>query len=324
MGFGYWATDLWKVGYCKSIEIRILGRRTIGRDKMIVYEQDNVQEIKEIIKKNLKWGNIAQAANVLSSKIDQLHSAGGVQVCRDLLNEFSIEVRGKYPSLLFSEGYILFRERQLDEAISLLEIARLNAKMLHQQDLGVKCYLELGRAYQRKDKFQKAYQQLWEAHQLIPSIKDNSLQADLYLSLSRICPDIGALKSGIEFANKALDIFNENNNILGQFECLWLMSLIFRQLGNYQEATNQLETAKLYHSAGNLDQQAYTKLVNSELHINWYKGYLPEALKKGMQLKELADNISDDIQRIFARILLGNLYRGIGEYEKAQYYYVRI
>lgn len=286
---------------------------------MVMNEIGNAQEIEEAVSKYLEQGDTEKAVGILGNNIEQLLEQEEWQRCRVLLDKFRTDIHDQYPELLYASGCTYLREGKLDKAVQFLQKAKVISLRLEQPVIAVKCYLELGHVYQGREDFQTALNYVHEVDALMQFVTDIGVKAKYYVRWAELHLDLGELRKGIEDAETAYKLFLQKNDISGQFDSLWLMAIGFRQLGYYHQAASRLEMARQCHSVGNLSPQKYINLINALAHVNWYAGNLSEAIKQAVQFETVADTHST--KQHYARILLGNLYRAIGDYHAAQHYY---
>jgi tetratricopeptide (TPR) repeat protein len=227
------------------------------------------------------------------------------------------------PDLHLVEAQALLELAQLDEAIDRLEQTQAWFDRLHRPDGELHCLLLLARIHHRQEDLDTARLFTEEAavflhtHPLLPA----DLQADTYLCLARLSPNVGQLALGLHLAQQSLYFYAETRNQSGQFDATLLIALIARQIGHFQTATTYLNRAKRWHSRWNLPINSWLSLISAEAHSAWYQGDLSQARAILESAFPLVDQNPASKFRVYLRLTLANVLRGQGEFDRAEALY---
>lgn len=224
----------------------------------------------------------------------------------------------------FSRGMVAMRSGAIEEALHHLQAAESLYQSPAQSARAIRCVIEIARIYHAQEDFHSANHHLSEKAELwiaqAPAIQP-SLRAYFHLHTAHLATDIGQLNRSIEHAQQALMLYAECNELLGQFRAQLRVARNMIQLGAYQEADSRLKLTREYFHIGKLGAQSEALLLNAEIHLRWYQWHYIDALRLGQLYLKLADHAQLRNARIYARILLGNLYRDMAEYRPAAYWY---
>lgn len=283
-------------------------------------ESENVPTIIASITAQQKAQNYDAAIEIIFDDSDLLFGHKDWQMLRAILDAFPASLSKTDPRILYVTGRFLGRTGCIDNAINCLQKSEIHFSQ-SQPLRAAKCCLELARLYHTREDFRTAYHWVHEAESHLSQAENEPLQADFLFRLAELCPDIGKLHESQTYAMQALEKFKCNGDVYGQFNASRLLAQVATQLGDYQETASRLEMARQYHRAGELMPELYVYILNEQTHLEWYKGNLAQALKCANELKEFADKFKLDQQKVYARILLGNIYRANGEFESARHWF---
>lgn len=283
-------------------------------------ESRNVPAIIASITEQQKAQNYDVAIEIIFDNSDLLFGHKNWQMLRAILDAFPASLSKIDPRILYVAGRFLGRTGCIDNAINCLQKAEIHFSQ-NQPLRAAKCCLELARLYHTREDFRTAYHWVLEAESHLSEEENVPLQADFLFRLAELCPDIGKLHESQTYARQALVKFKRNGDVYGQFNASRLLAQVATQIGDYQETASRLEMARQYHRAGELMPELYVYILNEQTHLEWYKGNFTQALKCANELKEFADKFKLEQQRVYARILLGNIHRANGEFESARQWY---
>ena len=235
-----------------------------------------------------------------------------------LLEAFPLELP---VNLLYLKGQLLMQTGRYQEASHTLHRTKILALRQQLFSQAINCCLKLASLYQQREDFQTALYHIQEAENIAHDIADQDARASLWLSLAELCPDIGQLEKSSQYARDAFHIFSLAGDCEGQFKALYLLAIVNRQLGQYDEASSRLEMARQCQQAGELSASHHAQVLSAEAHLLWYQGRIREAISKAQIFRRIADSNNFHKQRVYAHILLGNLYRAWGQYEEAERWY---
>jgi len=91
--------------------------------------------------------------------------------------------------------------------------------------------------------------------------------------------------------------------------------------GNYAEAEQKLQQAQQHWQGGELGTLAEGQLLKVQLHLAWYQRQFVDALQMAQHYLRLVDGEEHQHEQIYARLLLGNLYRDAGQFRTAHVWY---
>ncbi len=265
------------------------------------------------------------AALLLATHLEALLGHCAEIVLAELLTHFPADVLNQTPDLHYVQGMLHTKAGRLNEAINLLERAKFSYRISqHNFDQAARCCLEIVRIYLSREHFAVAYHYLIDELQpLIEQgvIHNPQIRARFCLRMAEITPDIGKLQESLRYAQEALALYQAANDIPGQFYALVRLASASAHVGDYEQAASYLEMAKTYHTLGNLGQLEQARLLNLVIHLRWYVGNLETALQQAHQYCALVDGEEYSNFRVYARMLLGNLQRGLGEFAAAESWY---
>ncbi len=262
-----------------------------------------------------------QAAALLFTHVEGLIEHEGWSVARELLARFPAALFDSEPALLYIRGLVYAHADELHRADSYLQRARMFFKQGCDFANAVRCCLELARIYQRREDFRTAHLLLQETERLLQRVERGQMSAQFFYRLAELYPDIGRLRDGDRYAQRALSQFELRGDLAGQFKTLRLLAIIARQQGRYQEAGGYLEMAKGLFPVGDFTPAQHAFVLNSEAHLLWYKRQLPQALATAQTLAQHAAAHNITKQRVYAQTLIGNVHRAQGDYAAAEQAY---
>ncbi len=269
---------------------------------------------------HLDQAEFVQAATLLIAQLPpQLPTALQPQV-NTLLARFPAALRADNPDLLYLQS-LLLAQTQTEVAATQLVRALLLYRAQGQLKRAANCYFELIRIYAQREDFRTALLYVGEAEALLHQLTDPRLEAQLFLRLAELCPDLGRLQESIDYAQRALTGFRAQGEIQQQFKTHILLAVLHRQLGDYHAAEAQLELGRRLHQAGQLGDEAYTRVLNAAAHLAWYRGDLSAAQQHAEQLVHYTDKTKLPKAKVYSALLLGNLYRAQGFFATAQHWY---
>ncbi|MCB0126590.1 MAG: hypothetical protein KDE58_30240, partial [Caldilineaceae bacterium] len=97
--------------------------------------------------------------------------------------------------------------------------------------------------------------------------------------------------------------------------------IVHRQSGSYAEAAAALEVAERLHQAGQLDDEARSRILNGKVHLAWYRGDLTCAQQLAEQLVTVTKNAGFPKAQVYSALLLANLQRAMGQFAMALQWY---
>lgn len=285
-------------------------------------QQVNPQEAIITVRNLVEQHNFLQAVPLLISHCEQFIKQEGPQKVLDLLTYIPPTLVSLFPELSYVFGLIYIETEQPDQAILFLQKVKTYYAQHANIDGLIKCYLELIHIYQKREDFQTAFLYVQDASYLAEKTSNALSKITFLIRLGELCPDIGKLAEGTQYLEQAVQLIRLYPDLkYEEFRILCLLSLLYRQLGQYRDANSWLEMAKQLYKSGGISPTRYPDLLNSEAHIHWYMGNIEQALDRAIQLREAVDNLNLGKRRIYARMLLGNLQRAFNQYATASAFY---
>lgn len=266
-----------------------------------------------------------QAAVLLAEHIHTLLDICGTALGTEVLTHFPPALFHENRDLYYVEGMLYARTGQVTEAIKQLERARFSYTIAPAKvEQAVRCSLELARLYCSREGFQTAYYHLRQHVQ--PWIDegvltDPTLRARFYLRMAELTPDIGRFGETVAYARQALQIYQETQDLTGQYLTLVRIASALIHLADYSEAAATIALAKECLAVGEFEPLARARVLNLESHYHWHRGQLPEAVAVAQEYLALVDLEPTSNFRVYARILLANLHRDLGHFATAEKWY---
>ncbi len=270
-------------------------------------------------------GHYTKAAQILASQARYFFDGLDDKVMDNLLSTLSPALVKQTPDLQYLQAILSMRMGEQQQAIDLFKQAKIAYAAVHQPQQVIRCHLALAQIEHSRAGVETAYHYLRDEIQpFIDSqkVNDAMLQADFCLQMANIVFDMGQFSSGMSYARQALALYSVLRNPHGQFHARLCVAAIAVQMGTYAEAQHNLQLARHYFASNNLGPIAEMRLLNIEVHLAWYQRELLDALQTAQIYTALADNAIAGHDRVYARLLLGNLYRDLGQFRTAHSWYM--
>lgn len=180
--------------------------------------------------------------------------------------------------------------------------------------------LLLARIHHRSEDLGAAHLYTEEAAELLrryPALPA-AVQADAYLGLARLAPDVGQLRQGLHFARQALHYFDLSRDVNGQVDAFLLLSGISRQMGRLQEGAAYLEMARRRFPQTGQAPWRWASLLNGEIHDHWSRGNFAAAAETARLAIGHADSQDLAKFRVYQRLALANVLRCWGRWAEAE------
>ncbi len=289
---------------------------TTSQDQLFLLNQiDALQQI----------GDFGQAATRLATTIETLLDRCPSAAIQAILARFPATHLAEDRHLAYVTGMCYAHTGQIQAAIKRLERARFSYTATDPQiEQAVRCSLALARLYCSREEFQTAYHQLhthvqpWIEQGLLT---EPTLCARFYLRMAELTPDIGYFGQTADYARKALTIYQESNDLSGQYFALVRLASALIHQGANGEAAHTIAVAKACLAAGDFAPLAHARVLNLAAHYHWYRGEIAIALELAQQYLALVDQEATSNFRVYARILLANLHRDRGCFAAARQWY---
>lgn len=268
--------------------------------------------------------NFDQFASLLLEHGDMLELTTD-PVVRDALSALPEAWFEQQPRLLVLHAQLKVHTGDNFEAIQLYEKAVQGYQRVQNYTQQIKCFLDLARIYHRLEDLEAARFYTDHAHDLLLSLKvvEPRIVAELHLGIARLAPDIGRMEYSAPHAEKALHLYESVGEVPSQLEAILLLAGAANQTGYTQKALSLLRIAKARRTVLENSDDLYWELAmdNQEVHCLWYLGKLQLAAQVAEKAIALADTLPQTKQRIYLRLLLGNIYRGQRRYHEAHICY---
>ncbi|MCB0064151.1 MAG: hypothetical protein KDE19_18640, partial [Caldilineaceae bacterium] len=300
---------------CISLSLSPVHATGVENANKTLYEQ---------VEANLATGQYAVAYAKFAEHIDILLKQFDNETLQALLGQMASHADYLGPDYFFSQGMLWAQGSHLDWAVEYLQQAKQGYLSRGCQGHAIRCTLEIARIYHRQEDFRLAACYLAEeAHTMIGNCQDvePGLQAMFLLDMAHLATDIGQLKISQDYAERALQVYAAEGDLYGQFRSQLRIGRNFIQAGRYAEAQNHLQLARQYFHIGQFGIAAEALLLNAEIHLRWYQWRLDDAIYLANLYLKIADHERLHNPRVYARILLGNLYRDKGEFARAHQWY---
>lgn len=268
--------------------------------------------------------NYALAGKLLATHVEILLDRGGLAAVDALLADFPPDLVHENQDLCYAIGLVQARTGQIQPALQRLDRARFAYLAGHQLEQAVHCSLELARLYCSREEFQTAYYHLRDHVQ--PWIEQGcvhtpALRARFYLRMAEITPDIGRVGETVTYARQALAIYQATNDLTGQYFTLVRLASALLHLADHQAAATAIAQAKACLAIGDFGPVTHARLLNLECHYHWHHGQLQEAVAVAQRYLTVADQEPASNFRAYARILLADLQRDLGQFAEATAWY---
>ncbi len=149
---------------------------------------------------------------------------------------------------------------------------------------------------------------------------DRSQEARIYNELGVVYRMLGRMEQAREFLEKALQIYTEDGNHLGQGRVLNDLGRVFADLGNEEQARNTYQQA-LYICQEQEDHSGEGSALNNLGWVCITQGQSKQAQKYYEQALSIFREIGNRIGEGATLNNLGRVYEDLGQREQAQEYY---
>jgi tetratricopeptide (TPR) repeat protein len=238
-------------------------------------------------------------------------------------NELSTTIRRASPRLPMLQAASEAELGDLDSAAATFEAARLGLIASNQNHEALNAVLHLVRIHHLREDLGLARLYAQMAVELLhdSKIDDNTLEADVLLRVATLAPDIGLYAEGEEMAKRALRLYEQRDDAAGACDALLILFSFHNQTGRYQASASYLQIARQVQEAAGLGAAYQVAILNKEAHWHWYQGNLLAGLERAQRAVELADQTDQRKQRVYNRLVTGNIARAMGDYLTAQRWY---
>lgn len=211
----------------------------------------------------------------------------------------------------------------LDEAIVDFETARLQFTARRAYTDALHAVLNLARLQHLREDLGLARYYTHLADTLLHDAKldDSRLEADTILRIATLSPDIGLYAQGEEMARRALQIYERRGDVSGQCDALLILFSFHNQTGQYQASGSYLQMARQLQQIAGLGAGHQVAILNKEAHWHWYQGNLQAGMQAVERAVALADLTKQQKQRVYNRLVAGNIVRAMGDFGAAQDWY---
>lgn len=237
--------------------------------------------------------------------------------------ELSTTTGRALPRLLMIQALAEAESGNLDSAAATFEAARLGWIALNQIHEALSAVLHLVRVHHLREDLGLARLYAQMAVELLQNatINDDRLEADVLLRIATLAPDIGMYTEGEEMAKRALRLYEQRDDAAGACDALLILFSFHNQTGRYQASGSYLQRARHVQEIAGLGAAYQVAILNKDAHWHWYQGNLSAGLERAQRAVELADRTDQRKQRVYNRLVTGNIMRAMGDYLAAQHWY---
>lgn len=191
------------------------------------------------------------------------------------------EIAVERPKLLRLRAHLLRTARDEQAALATSELACQLAVRQQDWPTAARCALDQARWHQHKEGFEPALAALSRAERYVEfsSSDEPSLEAELSLAIGWLWPDLGRNDLSIEWATRALQLFERIGDLHGQVEALWVLSVVYTYQARLFEAVSLLERALRLHELTGFGALRRLFLLNVRAHIALYAGDIETGLR---------------------------------------------
>ncbi len=265
------------------------------------------------------------AVALLAEQINQLleHGVSIVQL-QALLATIPTPFANVSADFCYCTAILQRRMGELNNAIAQLNHARRQYQIANRQSQIVRCIIDIARIYSSQENHRLAFQYLTdEAKPLIDRIgtMEAGVRAYYLLQMAHLATDIGHLNFSTGYAQQALSLYVEVADLEGQFASQLRIARNFMQCGKYRQADAHMQLVRQYFHIGKLGTSLEIQLLNAEIHLRWYQSQFDDAIHLTQLYLKIADHEQLRNARLYARILMANLYRDSHDYRRATKWY---
>jgi len=145
-----------------------------------------------------------------------------------------------------------------------------------------------------------------------------ALVGDFCLSMARVLFARHRFVPSLDYGLQALTAYNQTRRWRGRLTALLHLALLAVRLGDYADAENRL---RLVQQGIRRHPMLEGQLLYVELHLHGHRRQLVKALPLAHRYVKVVDRMTDGKARLRARVLMGNLYRELGEFMTATRWY---
>jgi len=208
-------------------------------------------------------------------------------------------------------------QKALDLATEALNLStKKNATNLEATSL-----YNIGESYRAMGENLKSLENLLSAHKKFMQLSDKEGIAKTSNSLGRLNRFFGDFSAALDYHILALDYFTEINDMEGIASSFINIGVVHRNLGDSEKALEYYNKALIICRENNFNNELANALVSIG-NIHWYDKDNKKALSFYNEARKIAEDqgmITDAASGIINNI--GNVYRNMGEYDKALEYY---
>ncbi len=273
----------------------------------------------------LHTGKYSTAAQQLAGQAQSFFDGLDRQAIDKLFASFPPALVKQTPDLQYLQAILSMRLGEQQQASELFIQAKLAYTAAQQPQQVIRCYLALAQITFHREELPKAYTYLNdEIQSFLDGLKvnDAALQADFLQQMADMVFHMGKFQHSLEYAKQALALYTILNNPAGKFYANLRMAAIAVQVGNHAEARDNLQRTYQEMLAHALGPIAEMRWLNVQAHLEWHRRELIGALQTAQNYATLADTEPASNERVYARMLLANLYRDLGQYRTAYSLYM--
>lgn len=168
---------------------------------------------------------------------------------------------------------------------------------------------------------EEANQSLYKAERLLPTVRHSEEdEGELYYQIARLETSSYHVPKSINYANRALNIFNKSYNMKRIADCQTLLGISNRRIFNFADAEYHYEQAlKFITILGNSERKAilYHNLAYCHQSQNHSDKAL-DLLQRSLELKQKDKASTPSL--VFTITGIAEIYLALNEFEKAKHY----
>ena len=227
------------------------------------------------------------------------------------------------PRLLTLQGKAQMAAGEQEAAAISLEQARLRALAGAEWAEALNATIQLVRLHHMREDLglARVYTQLADELLHKTRLDDRGLKADTLLRVAALAPDSGLYAQGEAMAFRALSLYEASGNLAGACDALLTLFSFHNQTGRYQASASYLQRAIQLQRVVSLGPAQQVAILNKDAHWHWYQGLLAQGMVLAQRAVIVADQTDQRKQRVYNRLVAGNLARALGDYGAAQRWY---
>ena len=230
------------------------------------------------------------------------------------------EMNDTYAKAKFALGKVYFNQKNYKSAIESLEKSLVfNVKISNYKNVA-KCYLELGKIYLEENYIQVAIDKFIQCENIFVehNLKDNEIEKEIFTYMSYSYIKTKDNNTSLRYAQKIQDIEGKMKNKTDKANSLLLIGSNLLEMGNYDEAKENLTKAKkIYEEENKKNEIAKSQILLSKIYreMNEFDEALEYAKKAYFVKREYEDK--ELVIILFEYI---KAFMNVGDFENSKKY----